>query len=42
MPSMAGCGRVVMLAGESGIDKTRIARELTSHARDLKAEVLWG
>ena len=40
--SMAGRGRLVMLAGEPGIGKTRIAQELASHAQSLGAHVLWG
>lgn len=40
--AMAGRGRLIMLAGEPGIGKTSIARELTSHASDLGAQVLWG
>ena len=40
--TLAGQGRLVMLAGEPGIGKTRTAQELTSHAYALGAQVLWG
>ena len=40
--AMSGRGRLVMLAGEPGIGKTRIAQELASHAESLGAQVLWG
>ena len=40
--AMAGRGRMVMLAGEPGIGKTRTAQELASHAESLGAQVLWG
>ncbi len=40
--AMAGRGRLVMLAGEPGIGKTRTAQELASHAETLGAQVLWG
>ena len=39
---MAGRGRVVMLAGEPGIGKTRMAQELASYAESLGAQVWWG
>src|SRR5215471_10144970 len=38
----AGQGRIVMLAGEPGIGKTRIAQELASLASRQEAAVLWG
>ena len=38
----AGSGRVVMLAGEPGIGKTRIAQELSSYAESLGAQAWWG
>jgi DNA-binding CsgD family transcriptional regulator len=38
----AGHGRIVMLAGEPGIGKTRTAQELASHAAEREAAVLWG
>src|ERR1700730_11712398 len=38
----AGYGRIVMLAGEPGIGKTRTAQELAGHAAQRDATVLWG
>jgi predicted ATPase len=38
----AGHGRIVMLAGEPGIGKTRTAQELAAHAAHREAAVLWG
>jgi predicted ATPase len=38
----AGHGRIVMLAGEPGIGKTRTAQELAGHAARREAAVLWG
>ncbi|MDP9224759.1 MAG: AAA family ATPase, partial [Actinomycetota bacterium] len=40
--SIAGRGRLVMVVGEPGIGKTRIALELANHAALRRAEVLWG
>ena len=40
--AMSGQGRIVMLAGEPGIGKTRTAQELASHAGGQGAQVLWG
>ncbi|MCH8095402.1 MAG: ATP-binding protein, partial [Chloroflexi bacterium] len=40
--SMSGQGRIVMLAGEPGIGKTRIAQELAAYAEQRGAQVLWG
>ena len=40
--SMSGRGRMVMLAGEPGIGKTRTAQELASHAGRQGVQVLWG
>jgi len=37
-----GDGRFVLLAGEAGIGKTRLATELTQRARKLGCDVLWG
>jgi class 3 adenylate cyclase len=37
-----GDGRFVLLAGEAGIGKTRLARELTQRARKLGCDALWG
>ena len=39
---VAGHGRLVMLAGEPGIGKTRIAEKLAAHAESRGARVLWG
>jgi ATP/maltotriose-dependent transcriptional regulator MalT len=38
----AGSGRVVLLAGEPGIGKTRMAQELAAHAEGRGMRVLWG
>jgi tetratricopeptide (TPR) repeat protein len=38
----AGRGRLVLLAGEPGIGKTRICEEVAAYARDHGARVLWG
>ncbi|MEX2228649.1 MAG: ATP-binding protein [Dehalococcoidia bacterium] len=40
--ALDGHTRVVMLAGEPGIGKTRVAEELERHARVGGALVLWG
>ncbi len=40
--AIAGQGRIVMLAGEPGIGKTRTARELSAHAEQRGAQVFWG
>ncbi len=40
--AIAGQGRIVMLAGEPGIGKTRTARELSVHAEQRGAQVFWG
>ena len=40
--ALSGRGQMVMLAGEPGIGKTRLAQELVSHAESLGAQVLWG
>ena len=37
-----GDGRLVLLAGEAGIGKTRLARELERRANKLGCDVLWG
>lgn len=37
-----GDGRFVLLAGEAGIGKTRLARELAKRAAKLGCDVLWG
>ncbi|MQG28904.1 MAG: ATP-binding protein [SAR202 cluster bacterium] len=38
----AGRGQIVLLAGESGIGKTRIAQELPHYAEAQGARLLWG
>ena len=40
--ALSGQGRIVMLAGEPGIGKTRTAQELTALAEKNGAQVLWG
>jgi DNA-binding CsgD family transcriptional regulator len=40
--TVTGAGRIVMLAGEPGIGKTRTAQELASYAESLGAQVWWG
>ena len=40
--SMAGRGRLVLLAGEPGIGKTRTAQELALEAEARGAQVIWG
>ena len=40
--ALAGEWRLVMLAGEPGIGKTRTAQELASYAEEKGAVVLWG
>lgn len=37
-----GDGRLVLVRGDAGIGKTRLAQELTTYARMSGAEVLWG
>ncbi len=39
---LSGQGRLVILAGEPGIGKTRTATELASYAEQRGAKVLWG
>jgi DNA-binding CsgD family transcriptional regulator len=39
---LSGQGRVVVLAGEPGIGKTRALEELAAHAEALGAKALWG
>jgi DNA-binding CsgD family transcriptional regulator/tetratricopeptide (TPR) repeat protein len=38
----AGNGRMVLLAGEPGIGKTRTASQLTRHAAERDARIVWG
>jgi tetratricopeptide (TPR) repeat protein len=40
--TLSGRGRVVLLTGEPGIGKTRIAEELATYAQLRGCEVLWG
>ncbi len=40
--AISGHGRLVMLAGEPGIGKTRTVQELASAAESRGAQVLWG
>jgi hypothetical protein len=40
--SFAGLGRLVLLSGEPGIGKSRLADELAAEARGSGASVLWG
>ena len=40
--ALSGQGRIVMLAGEPGIGKTRTSQELTALAETEGARVLWG
>ncbi len=40
--ALAGQGRLVMLVGEPGIGKTRLAQELASRAESRGVRVFWG
>lgn len=40
--AISGVGQMVMLAGEPGIGKTRLAQELAVQAESSGAQVLWG
>ena len=40
--AVAGRGRVVMIAGEAGIGKTRLAVEIETYAELRGAQVIWG
>lgn len=40
--ALAGRGQIVMLAGEPGIGKTRLAQEIAGFAERRGAQVLWG
>jgi predicted ATP-dependent serine protease len=40
--ALGGRGRVLLLAGEAGIGKTRTAQELARYAQQHGMQVLWG
>ena len=40
--ALSGRGRLMMLVGEPGIGRTRLARELAGLAEQRGARVLWG
>src|SRR5262249_4714510 len=40
--ALAGRGRIVLIAGEPGIGKTRMAQELEAYAQLRGMQVLWG
>jgi len=40
--SFSGLGRLILLSGDPGIGKSRLADELAAEARGLGATVLWG
>jgi tetratricopeptide (TPR) repeat protein len=40
--ALSGRGRLILLSGEPGIGKSRLADEFASQARELGARVLWG
>src|SRR5215471_2697240 len=40
--ALRGSGRLILLTGEAGIGKTRLAEELAREARTQGADVVWG
>ena len=42
LDALRGDGRLALLAGEAGLGKTRLARQLTERAERLGAVALWG
>jgi predicted ATPase len=40
--ALSGQGRLVMLAGEPGIGKTRLAQEVVAYAQQRGIRALWG
>ena len=40
--AVSGRGRLIILAGEPGIGKTRMAQELAANAEEFGGQVLWG
>jgi predicted ATPase len=40
--ALSGQGRLVMLAGEPGIGKTRLAQEVADYAQQRGVRALWG
>ena len=40
--ALAGRGRLVLLVGEPGIGKTRLAGEIAAHASSRGVQVVWG